>query len=144
MVAIHDFFPTLAGIIGVELPTDRAYDGIDQSDFFLGKQENSNRESFITFIENEVAAVRWHQFRIYPKAFVPSSGNPSRPGLGGHRAEMTSMPAVYNIQYDPQEQDNLVATKAWVFRPYMQAIGEYYKSLEKYPNPKGVSLTKFK
>ena len=144
MVAIHDFFPTLAGIIGVELPTDRAYDGIDQSDFFLGKQENSNRESFITFIENEVAAVRWHQFRIYPKAFVPSSGNPSRPGLGGHRAEMTSMPAVYNIEYDPQEQDNLVATKAWVFRPYMQAIGEYYKSLEKYPNPKGVSLTKFK
>jgi len=25
----------------------------------------------------------------------------------------------------------------------MGAIGAYYKSLEKYPNPKGVSLTKF-
>jgi len=38
MVAIHDFLPTLAGIIGVELPTDRAYDGVDQSDFFMEKQ----------------------------------------------------------------------------------------------------------
>ena len=31
----------------------------------------------------------------------------------------------------------------WTFRFYMKAIGEYYKSLEKYPNPQGVSLTKF-
>jgi len=44
---------------------------------------------------------------------------------------------------EPQEQDNLVATKAWVFRPYMKVIGDYSKSLAKYPNPKGVSLTKF-
>ena len=56
---------------------------------------------------------------------------------------MTSMPAIYNIEYDPREQDNLIASKAWVFRPYMGAIGNYYKSLEQYPNPRGVSLTKF-
>jgi arylsulfatase len=143
MVAVQDFLPTLANIIGVKLPNDRAYDGVDQTNFFLGKQENSNREVYITFIENEVAAVRWHQFRIYPKDFVTSGGNPSRPGLGGNRAEMTSMPSIYNIEYDPQEKDNLIASKAWVFRPYMAAIGAYYKSLKKYPNPKGVSLTKF-
>jgi len=143
MVAIHDFLPTLASIIGVELPTDRAYDGVDQSDFFLGKQENSNRESFITFIENEVAAVRWKNFRIYPQDFVLSGGNPARPGVAGGRMEMNSMPSIYNIEYDPREEDNLIATKAWTFRFYMKAIGEYYKSLEKYPNPKGVSLTKF-
>ena len=143
MVSIHDFFPTLAAIIGAEVPSDRAIDGVDQSAFFLGTQEDSNREHLITFIENEIAAVRWHQFRIYPKEFVPSGGNPARPGLGAHRAEMTSMPAIYNIEYDPREEDNLIASKAWVFRPYMQVIGEYLKSLEQYPNPRGVSLTKF-
>ena len=143
MVAIHDFFPTLASILGVELPTDRAFDGVDQSAFFLGKQKNSNREHLITFIEDEVAAVRWHQFRIYPKDVVPSGGNPARPGLGGHRAEMNGMPAIYHIENDPREEDNLIASKAWTFRLYMKAIGDYYKSLEKYPNPKGVSLTKF-
>ena len=143
MVSIHDFVPTLAAIIGAELPGDRAIDGVDQSAFFFGKQDDSNREHLITFIENEIAAVRWHQFRIYPKEFVLSGGNPARPGLGAHRAEMTSMPAIYNIEYDPREEDNLIASKAWVFRPYMQVIGEYLKSLEKYPNPAGVSLTKF-
>ncbi len=143
MVSIHDFLPTLASIIGVKTPTDRAIDGVDQSDFFLGRQDHSNREHLITFIENEVAAVRWRQFRIYPKDFVLSGGNPAKPGLAGHRAEMTSMPSIYNIENDPREQDNLIASKAWVFRPYMQAIGQYYKSLEKYPNPQGVSLTKF-
>ena len=143
MVSIHDFFPTLAAIIGAEVPGDRAIDGVDQSDFFLGKQEESSREHLITFIENEIAAVRWHQFRIYPKAFVSSNGNPSRPGLASHRAEMTSMPAIYNIEYDPREEDNLIASKAWVFRPYMAVVGEYLKSLEKHPNPAGVSLTKF-
>jgi len=143
MVAIHDFLPTLASIIGVELPTDRAYDGVDQSDFFIGKQKNSNREHLITFIEDEVAAVRWHQFRIYPQDFVSSGGNPARPGLAGHRSQLNGMPAIYNIENDPREEDNLIASKAWTFRLYMKVIGEYYISLEKYPNPKGVSLTKF-
>ncbi len=143
MVAIHDFLPTIASIIGVKLPTDRAYDGVDQSDFFMGKQEKSNRESFITFIENEVAAFRWKQFRIYPNDFVMSGGNPARPGVAGGRMEMNSMPSIYNIENDPREEDNLIATKAWTFRFYMKAIGEYYKSLKKYPNPKGVSLTNF-
>ena len=91
MVAIHDFFPALASIIGAKIPNDRAIDGVDQSDFFLGKQKNSDREHLITFIENEIAAVRWNEWRIYPKEFVPSGGNPARPGLGAHRAEMTSM-----------------------------------------------------
>lgn len=143
MVAIHDFLPTLAAIIGAELPTDRAIDGVDQSAFLLGKQERSIREHLITFIENEIAAVRWHEWRIYPKAFVPSGGNPARPGLGTHRAEMTSMPEIYNIAYDPREEDNLIASKTRVFRPYMKVIGDYLKSLKKYPNPPGVSLTKF-
>ena len=143
MVSIHDFFPTLAAIIGADLPDDRAIDGVDQSAFFLNEQQHSNREHLLTFIENEIAAVRWNEWRIYPKEFVPSGGNPARPGLGAHRAEMTSMPAIYNIEYDPREEDNLIASKAWVFRPYMQVIGQYLKSLETYPNPTGVSLTKF-
>ena len=80
--------------------------------------------------------------KSYRSQFGP--GEPDRPGLGAHRAEMTSMPGIYNIEYDPREEDNLIASKAWVFRPYMAVIGEYLKSLEKYPNPAGVSLTKFK
>ena len=71
MVSIHDFAPTLASIIGAKMPTDRAIDGVDQSAFFTGKQEKSNRESLITFIAEDIVAVRWRNIRIYPKRLCP-------------------------------------------------------------------------
>ena len=72
MATIHDFYTTLGSIIGAEIPTDRAVDGVDQTDFFLGKQENSNRESVITFLGDEIVAVRWKRFRIYRVYFDKS------------------------------------------------------------------------
>ena len=32
----------------------------------------------------------------------------------------------------------------WTFPHYMQLVGEYMKSLEKYPNPAPANLTEFK
>ena len=143
MVSVHDWFPTLAGIIGATVPADRPIDGVDQSAFFTGRQAKSNRESLLTFIGEEVAAVRWRQFRIYPKQFVPSAGNPAMYGLAGIRLEGTGFPAIFNIEADPREEVNILAINAWVIGPYLKVIGEYMKSLEKYPNPKAVNLTQF-
>jgi arylsulfatase A-like enzyme len=143
MVSVHDFFPTLANIIGAKLPTDRPIDGVDQSAYFTGKQAKSNRESLLTFIGEEIAAVRWREFRIYPKQFVASGGNPSMSGLGGNRMETNSFPLIFNIEADPREEVNIVGTAAWVIGPYLKLIGEYQKSLEKNPNPKAVNLTEF-
>ena len=144
MFSTHDFFPPLANIIGAKVPTDRPIDGIDQTDFILGKQKNSNRESFISFIGNEIVAVRWQQYRFYPKTFMSSPGNPSMAGLAGVRLEGNSMPFIYDIAADPREEDNKVAVMGWTIPHYMQAIGAYMKSLEKYPNPAPVNLTDFK
>ena len=143
MFSVHDWFPTLAGIIGGKVPTDRPIDGIDQSAFVLGKQAKSNRESLISFIGTEVAAVRWHQFRLYPKEFVLTTGNPPMNGLAGRRAEGNGFPAIFNIEADPREEVNILGTSAWVIGPYLKVIGEYYKTLEKYPNPKAVNMTEF-
>ena len=44
----------------------------------------SNRESLISFIGEEVAAVRWRAYRIYPKEFIATTGNPSILGLGAN------------------------------------------------------------
>ena len=141
MVSIHDFVPTLAAIIGAELPLDRPYDGVDQSAFLLGKQEKSNRDHLISFVENEIAAVRWGKYRFYPKAFVGSLGNPSIEGLLGLKLEKAGGPDIYDIEADPREQNSLGGTHAWLFGPYMRIIAEYNQSLKMYPNPPGVSLT---
>ncbi len=143
MVAIHDFFPTLAGIVGGQVPADRPIDGVDQGPFFTGKQPRSNRESLITFIGEDIAAVRWRQYRLYPKQFTGSVGNPSMYGAGAHRMEMTGYPAIFNIEADPREENNIAAVSGWVIGQYMRVIGEYLKTLEKYPNPKAVNMTHF-
>ena len=141
MVSIHDILPTLARIIGAKLPTDRFYDGVDQRDFLLGKQATSNREHLVTFLNNELAAVRWRHYRIYPKSFGRSFTNPSQEGGLGIRLLNNELPDLYNIEMDPREQINITADNAWVFRQYLRIVGDYKKSLEEFPNPPGVSLT---
>jgi arylsulfatase A-like enzyme len=110
MVAVHDWAPTLASIIGAKMPTDRPIDGVDQRAFVTGQQEQSNRESLITFIGEEVAAVRWRQYRLYPKEFISTTGNPAMYGLTGRRAEGNGFPAVFNIEADPREEVNVLGT----------------------------------
>ncbi|HEY3149688.1 MAG TPA: hypothetical protein VGJ75_25205 [Dongiaceae bacterium] len=52
-------------------------------------------------------------------------------------------PAIFNIEADPREENNVVGTSAWVIGPYLKVVGDYLKTLEKYPNPKPVRLTEF-
>jgi arylsulfatase A-like enzyme len=143
MVSIHDFVPTLARIIGAELPDDRPIDGVDQSDFFLGKSAQSARESLITFIEGKIAAVRFREWRIYPRQFVGSLGNPSAMGLSAHRLDGSGFPGIFNIERDPRELWNVVGVEGWVLGEYLRLTGEYLATLEDHPNPPGFSMTKF-
>jgi arylsulfatase len=143
MVSIHDFFPTLAKIIGAEVPQDRPIDGIDQSQFFFDTQQDSNREGLLTFIGEEIVGVRWRQYRFYPKSFVSSQGNPSMPGAGGNRLETNGYPEIFNIELDPREERNLVSFSGWTVPGYMKVVTEYLRSLEPYPNPPGFTLTDF-
>ena len=141
MVAIHDILPTLASIVGADLPDDRPYDGVDQRAFFLGQQERSNREHLLTHVNNEVAAVRWRHFRIYPKAYRGSFNNPSQEGLLGVQIEKNGGPDVFNIEMDPREEYSISGDNAWVVAQWLRLVAEYNQSLKEYPIPPGVTLT---
>jgi len=143
MVSVHDWFPTLAAFVGATVPTDRPIDGVDQGAFFTGKQPKSKRESLTSFIGEQVAAVRWRNYRIYPKQFTSSVGNPAMYGLAGAREEGNGFPAIFNIEADPREENNVLASSAWVIAPYLKLIGDYLKTLQKYPNPPAVNMTDF-
>ena len=58
MFSEMDFFPTLAKFAGAKIPTDRPIDGIDQSAYLLGQQDNGRRENMLTFIGDQLVAVR--------------------------------------------------------------------------------------
>jgi arylsulfatase len=65
IVHIVDMYPTLARVADAEVPKNRPIDGVDQLDFFLGKQENSNRESFPAYVANRLSAVKWHNWKMH-------------------------------------------------------------------------------
>ncbi|MGI9391497.1 MAG: sulfatase-like hydrolase/transferase [Boseongicola sp.] len=145
MFAIHDFFPTLANLIGAELPDDRPIDGLDQSAFLLGDTNESARDSLITFIGDRIVAVRWNQFRMYPLEITRSNTNPAVGGYMGMMADTAGFPQIFNIEADPKERVNIGhAGAGWVMVPYLQTIGAYLASLADHPNPPAPNVTDFR
>jgi arylsulfatase len=63
IVHIVDLFTTLARVGGAEVPKDRPMDGVDQLDFFLGKQQTSNREGFPAYVADRLSAVKWRNWK---------------------------------------------------------------------------------
>jgi arylsulfatase len=144
MFALHDIFPTLASIIGARVPQDRPIDGVDQSDFLLGKQQKSNREHLLTFVGDRIIAVRWRQWRLYPVEMGSANSNPATAGMLGTTIETAGYPEVYNIEADPKEKVNVVIQNGWLVVPYLQIINEYLASLVEYPNSPAPTLTDFR
>lgn len=124
IVSISDIFPTLAAIVGGEVPDDRAIDGVDQSDFFLGKQPNSNRESVIFFAGEQLTGVKWRQFKIYLHG--------EKVGLHERGYNRLWAPQAYNLALDPKEQHDLALQNLWLLASALKPTFEYIYSVEQY------------
>ena len=64
IVHIVDLYNSLLTLAGCDVPDDRPVDGVNQLDFFFGKQEKSNREGFLFYIKDEMRAVKWRQWKM--------------------------------------------------------------------------------
>jgi len=143
MISIMDFFPTIAKLAGAKIPVDRTLDGIDQSDYFLGRQSASNRQSLLTFIGDKLVAVRWRQWRVY-MVDTQATGTGDWKWAGTASGfENLAYPEIYNIEADPREERNIAATVGWVGVPVTKAIMEYKRTLKDDPNPPAADLTDF-
>lgn len=144
MFSIMDFFPTLAHLIGVPVPTDRPIDGVDQTDVLLGQSKTGHRDSLLSFVGGDLLAARWKQWRAYFTDVTPTGLGPQR--VGGIFAASASLayPKVYNIEMDPHEDIDVAGLFGWVAGPTMKVVGTYLDTLKKYPNPPASNLTSFK
>jgi arylsulfatase A-like enzyme len=144
MFSIMDFLPTFAAILGTKLPTDRPFDGVDQSAVLYGKSEMGARESLLTFIGPDLVAARWKQWRLYFKD-MHQTGTGSQM-LGGMYVANGAMwfPKVYNIEMDPHEDLNVGGNFLWTAGPVFKVIQAYEASVKKYPNPPASNLTNFR
>ena len=54
----------LAKIAGGSVPQDRPIDGVDQTEFLLGKSDKSKREGFPVFVADRLEAVQWRNWKV--------------------------------------------------------------------------------
>jgi len=124
IVHVTDLYPTLARVVGARAPTDRPIDGVDQLDFFLGRQPKSNREGFVYYIKNEIRAVKWRQWKMH---LVWET----EPNVGPIRLET---PWIFNLIQDPKEESDIGNQDAnWVRGPMLRLIRNFQESLKQHP-----------
>lgn len=123
IVHICDLYTTLLKLCGVAVPDDRPIDGLDQTDFLLGRKEKSDREGFVFYIKNEMRAVKWRDWKMHfiwePEVYE-----------GPHKLEA---PYLFNLIQDPKEQTNVTMQQNWVRNPIMKLVHEFRESLKQYP-----------
>ncbi|WP_434557066.1 hypothetical protein RBB77_15200 [Tunturibacter psychrotolerans] len=105
------------------MPTDLAIDGVDQLDFFLGKQENSNREGFPAYVADRLQAVKWHNWKMHLIWQVNMYDPPVT----------LPLPRVVNLLTDLKEERDAGVKAGFVTVPMTKLLGEWEASLKKYP-----------
>ena len=123
IVHIVDTFTTLARVGGTEVPKDRPMDGVDQLDFFLGKQENSNREGFPAYVADRLSAVKWRNWKAH---FIWQENMYDTP-------QILPLPKLINLLTDMKEECDTAAKNSWVLDPMVRIVAEFEASLKKYP-----------
>jgi arylsulfatase len=126
IVHIVDLFPTLAGLAGVAVPTDRPIDGVDQSEFLLGRSEKSSREGFAIFVGDTLHGAKWRNWKIH-LVWQETKYSTQQP--------FSTVPKVVDLITDPREERNVAQPyNTWLQYPGMRLLTEFQKSMGKYPN----------
>jgi arylsulfatase len=120
-----DTFTTFATLAGARVPSDRAIDGVDQTDFLLGKSDKSSREGFPVFVADRLEAVKWRNWKV---CFYDEQRDwwtpPTR--LGN--------PKAFDLLTDPKEEYPQTGLRStWIAGPAMRVVTEFEQSLKKYP-----------
>jgi len=123
IVHIVDMLPTLARVGGAETPRDRPIDGVDQLDFFLGKQENYNREGFPAYVADRLSAVKWRNWKMHLIWQENMYDTPQR----------LPLPRVYDLLRDLKEERDVGVYNTWVAEPMFKILAGFQASLKKYP-----------
>jgi arylsulfatase A-like enzyme len=123
IVHIVDILPTLVSLAGAAVPRDRPIDGIDQTDFLLGRREKSLREGFVYYIKTEMRAAKWRDWKMH---FVWEI----EPNAGPVHLET---PYLFNLIQDPKEESDVNTVQGWVRGPIRKMIIAFQETLKADP-----------
>ena len=125
IVHITDMYTTLIKWAGAEVPNDRVIDGLDQRNFFEGKQEKSARDGFPYWMGQTLYGVKWQNFKV---VFIEKRSF-ADPEL------KLATPYIINLDVDPKEEKpySYPYLHSWVIAHAGRILGEYTQSVKKEP-----------
>jgi len=120
-----DLMPTIADIIGAELPTDRVYDGVVQTDFLMGETDKSARDSVVIYIGNVLFGVKWRNWKLLLREMDEDT----------YAIREMAYPSIYNLLVDPKEEvpELNYLNDTWVDFPLYQILEDHEASIEADP-----------
>jgi len=120
-----DTFTTLAHIGGAKVPTDRAIDGVDETDFLTGKTDKSAREGFPIYVADRLEGVKWRNWKL---VFYDEQRDWWSPPT------KLGSPKAFDLITDPKEEYPQTGLRnTWTAGPAMQIMTTFGQSLAKYP-----------
>jgi len=124
IVHITDILPTLARVAGYQVPDDREIDGVDQLDFFLGKQSKSNREGFPIYLGDKLSAYKWRDWKIHFNYLDNMFGT----------LQPQNFPRVHNLIKDPKElYPDRTGETTWVLPAVSKLVTKFAATMAKEP-----------
>jgi arylsulfatase len=130
---VTDWFTTLLRAAGVDKPTDREIDGVDQLAWLAGQQAASARDGYLYWMGSELYGVKWRNFKL---ALVVQK-------YGTDPVAKLSTPRIINLVADPQEREplNLPYMHSWTVTHFNRLLGEFQASVRREPLiPQGAAL----
>ena len=121
-----DLFATFANVAGGRVPDDRKMDSIDQTAFFNGKQEKSDREGIVVYVGTDIYGVKWRNWKMMFKELE----------RGTDAVLEFPLPRFYNLYTDPKESYPLLPASLgnlWVRWPAGQVLTDHLASLKEEP-----------
>jgi arylsulfatase A-like enzyme len=130
---VTDWFTTMLHAAGLQAPTDRVIDGVNQLDWLTGKTATSRRDGYIYWMGREMYGVKWRNFKLVLVAQKYMSD----------AAAKLPTPRLINLTTDPQEREavSLPYLHSWTAAHFNRLVAEFESSVHREPLiPAGASV----
>jgi arylsulfatase len=130
---VTDWFTTILRAAGIDPPSDRVIDGVDQLDWLTGEAGASAREGYVYWMGPEIYGVKWRTFKLVLVAQMYMQD----------AAAKLPTPRLINLTTDPQEREAVALPHlhTWVATHVMRLIGTFQASTKREPPiPMGAPL----
>ncbi|MBT33867.1 MAG: arylsulfatase [Thalassobius sp.] len=117
-----DLFPTICKITGMDVPTDRIYDGVDISPV-LFEEKATQRDEIFYYDNEELFAIRKGKWKIHYA---------TRENAYSKQVKIVKHdpPLLYNLEVDPSEKYNLAADNAEIIEKLSHIKDAHLSSVE--------------